>query len=439
VILERKIYSDLKKWTMQTTRKPLLLRGARQVGKTHSVRNLGKEFENFVEINFEENRELAVFFSSSLTPQKITDQLSQYTGQSIVPGQTLLFFDEIQACPDALRSLRFFYEKMPDLAVVAAGSLLEFALSEIPSFGVGRISSMFMYPVSFFEFLDATENQLLRKAIQNAGFKNPLSEPLHNKAMKLLRSYMVLGGLPEVVDNYARTGNTVVSQKMIDELIRTFRDDFAKYKTRVATEKIDATFNSTAFQAGSKFVYNAVGDGSTTGFSTALELLNKAGLAEKVFHSSSRGIPLKAQIKPNKFKVLPFDTGVYQRLTGLDIPGFLVADDTEIVNKGAIAEIYVGLMLMQTFPNHMKPDSFYWQREEKGSNAEVDYVIEHNGKIFPIEVKASKRGSMQSMQLFLKERGFHAGIRIAGENFSSYQDILVVPLYAVENIRELIQ
>ncbi len=148
--MERKIYSDLKKWAVQKTRKPLLLRGARQVGKTHSVRNLGKEFENFVELNFEENRELAVFFSSSLTPQKITDQLSQYTGQSIVPGQTLLFFDEIQACPDALRSLRFFYEKMPDLAVVAAGSLLEFALSEIPSFGVGRISSMFMYPVSFF-------------------------------------------------------------------------------------------------------------------------------------------------------------------------------------------------------------------------------------------------------------------------------------------------
>lgn len=420
------------------TRKPLLLRGARQVGKTYSIRELGKEFDSFVEINFEENREASVFFSSSLNPRNIVDQLSQYTGQSIVPGKTLLFFDEIQACPDALRSLRFFYEKMPNLAVAAAGSLLEFAISEIPSFGVGRISSMFMYPVSFFEFLDATENQPLRTAIQNADFKNPLSEPLHNKAMKLLRTYMILGGLPEIVENYARTQDAVIAQKMIDQMILNFRDDFAKYKTKTATEKIEATFNSTALQAGSKFVYSAVGLGSTTGFSTALELLNKAGLAIKVFHSSCRGIPLKAQIKPNRFKVLPFDTGVYQRLVGLDIPAFLVADNTDLVNKGALAEIYAGLMLIQTIPSHLKADSFYWQREAKGSNAEVDYVIEHNGNIFPLEVKASKRGSMQSMQLFLKERGLKTGIRIAGEQFSTYQNIKVIPLYAVENIRRLI-
>ncbi|HNW83431.1 MAG TPA: AAA family ATPase [bacterium] len=436
--MERKVYSKLKDWAVQKTRKPLLLRGARQVGKTYAVRMLGKEFDNFVEINFEENREVAVFFSSSLTPQNIVEQLAQYTGQSIVPGKTLLFLDEIQSCPDALRSIRFFYEKMPDLAVIAAGSLLEFTLSEIPSFGVGRISSIFMYPVTFFEFLDATDNRLLRTAIQNAGFGNPLAQPLHNKAMKLLRTYMILGGLPEVIDNYSRTGDALVSQRMIDELILTFRDDFAKYKTRVATEKIDATFNSLAFQAGSKFIYNAVGEGSTTGFSTALDLLTKAGLALKVFHSSCRGIPLKAQIKPNKFKVLPFDTGVYQRLMGLDIPAYLVADDIELVNKGAIAEIFAGLMLLQTFPSHIKPDSFYWQREEKGSNAEVDYVIEHNGRVFPIEVKASKRGSMQSLQLFLKERDLKTGIRIAGEQFSTYQNIKVIPLYAVENIRELL-
>jgi predicted AAA+ superfamily ATPase len=437
-MLQRRIFSSLRGWVDLETRKPLLLRGARQVGKTYSIRQLGKEFDSFVEINFEENREASVFFSSSLNPQNIVDQLSQYTGQSIVPGKTLLFFDEIQACPDALRSLRFFYEKMPNLAVAAAGSLLEFAISEIPSFGVGRISSMFMYPVSFFEFLDATENQTLRTAIQNADFKNPLSEPLHNRAMKLLRTYMILGGLPEVVENYARTQDAVISQIMIDQMILNFRDDFAKYKTKTATEKIEATFNSTALQAGSKFIYNAVGPGSTTGFSTALELLNKAGLVIKVFHSSCRGIPLKAQIKPNKFKVLPFDTGIYQRLVGLDIPAFLVADNIDLVNKGALAEIYAGLMLIQTVPSHLKADSFYWQREAKGSNAEVDYVIEHNGNIFPLEVKASKRGSMQSMQLFLKERGLETGIRIAGEQFSAYKNIKVLPLYAVENIRELI-
>ena len=436
--MERKIYSELKKWVAQKARKPLLLRGARQVGKTYSVRYLGSQFENFVEINFEEDREVSLFFNSSLMPQNIIDQLSQYTSIPIIPGKTLLFFDEIQACPDALRSLRFFYEKMPELHVIAAGSLLEFALSEIPSFGVGRISSMFMYPMSFFEFLDATGNKILREAIQKADFTAPLALPLHNKSMKLLRTYMTLGGLPEVIYNYVSSSDAFTSQKIIDELLITFRDDFAKYKTRVSTEKIDATFNSTAFQAGSKFTYNAVGEGSTTGFSTALDLLNKAGLAIKVFHSSSRGIPLKAQIKPNKFKVLPFDTGVFQRLMGLDIPSFITNDDAELVNKGALAEVYTGLMLMQTLPCYIRPDSFYWQREKRGSSAEVDYVIEQNGKIFPIEVKSSSRGSMQSMQLFLKERGFETGIRIAGEQFSEYQNIKVVPLYAVENIREIL-
>lgn len=436
--MERKIYAELKNWAAKKARKPLILRGARQVGKTYSVRYLGSQFENFVEINFEEDRETLLFFNSSLAPKNIIDQLSQYTSIPIIPGKTLLFFDEIQACPDALRSLRFFYEKMPDLHVIAAGSLLEFALSEIPSFGVGRISSMFMYPMSFFEFLDATGNKILREAIQKAHFTEPLSLPVHNKSMKLLRTYLTLGGLPEVIYNYVSNSDAFTSQKIIDELLITFRDDFAKYKTRISTEKIDATFNATAFQAGSKFKYNAVGEGSTTGFSTALDLLNKAGLAIMAYHSSSRGIPLKAQIKPNKFKVLPFDVGVFQRLMGLDIPSFITNDDVELVNKGAIAEVYAGLMLMQTFPSYIRPDSFYWQREKRGSNAEVDYVIEHNGKIFPIEVKSSSRGSMQSMQLFLKERGLDTGIRIAGEQFSEYQNIKVVPLYAVENIRAII-
>jgi uncharacterized protein len=436
--VERNIFLELKNWAKEEDRKPLLLRGARQVGKTYAVRELGKLFENFVEVNFEENDEVKLFFDSSLAPQHIVEQIAQYNGESIIPGKTLLFLDEIQACPNAIKALRFFYEKMPELHVIAAGSLLEFALSEIPSFGVGRISSIFMYPVSFFEFLDATGNQLLREAIQNAGFKNPLALPLHSKAMKILRTYMTLGGLPEIVDKYLKTSDAVSSQKKIDELILTFRDDFAKYKTKISTEKIDATFNSTAFQAGSKFVYNAVGNESSTGYATALDLLNKAGLAVKVIHSSSRGIPLKAQVKFNKFKVLPFDTGIYHRMLGLDIPSFVISDDLELVNKGALAEIYVGLMLLHTFPNHIKPDLFYWQREKKGSNAEVDYVVENNGKIFPVEVKASSRGSMQSMQIFLSERGFETGIRIAGEPFSEYQNIKVVPLYAVENIRQLL-
>jgi len=436
--MNRRIDVEFQNWHRQPSRKPLLVRGARQVGKTYSVRAFGREFSSFVEVNLEEFPQLGIFFENDQNPKTIIEKLSQYVGEAIVPGKTLLFLDEIQACPNALRSLRFFYEQMPDLAVVSAGSLLEFALAEIPSFGVGRISSLFMYPMSFFEFLDAVGEGLLGDAIRQADWHQPLAQPLHQKAMALLRTYMVLGGLPEGLAYYAENSDALGVQKILDELLVTLMDDFAKYKGRISTDRMDATFKAITLQMGRKFSFSAVGEGSTTGFSTALDLLVKAGLAIKVYHSSCRGVPLAAQIKPSRFKVLPLDCGLYQRVMRLDLQSYLVGRDIDLVNKGPLAELYVGLALLSTFPNHVRPELHYWHREQRGSNAEVDYVFEHKGRAYPVEVKASKRGGMQSLRLFLAERGLDHGIRIAGEAFASYEKIRVVPLYAAENLRILL-
>jgi predicted AAA+ superfamily ATPase len=230
----RNIDSDLLAWSKEPDHKVLLLRGARQVGKSSAVRNLGKQFEYFLEVNFEEDREVRRFFEGgSLSPLPIIEKLSIKYGVPIVAGKTLLFFDEIQACIPAISSLRFFYEKMPELHVVAAGSLLEFALEEIPSFGVGRITSMFMYPFSFYEFLTALGEDMLLNAIRKADSTNPLHEVIHNKTIELLKRFLVVGGMPEAVVKYVKTTDLLQVQKVLNSLLVSLKNDFAKYKKQV--------------------------------------------------------------------------------------------------------------------------------------------------------------------------------------------------------------
>src|SRR3989339_1841383 len=198
--MERKIYKYLLEWKDKKDRKPLLLRGARQVGKTYAIRELGRQFDHFLEVNFEENREIKSIFAGTLDPAPIIEKLIPYFGVPVVPGKTLLFLDEIQACPDALRSLRFFHEKLPGLHVAAAGSLLEFALEEIPSFGVGRIEILFMHPMTFLEFLLATENEPLVRSVESASPSGPVDPALHQKLLDRFKIHQMVGGLPAVVD-----------------------------------------------------------------------------------------------------------------------------------------------------------------------------------------------------------------------------------------------
>ncbi|MCK5581167.1 MAG: ATP-binding protein [Candidatus Omnitrophica bacterium] len=433
--MKRNIERNLLAWKKEHNRKSLLIRGARQVGKTYSLRSLGKSFKHYLEVNFEEDRTVKQFFSGSLDPAAICQKLSAYYGIPVISGDTLLFFDEIQACPEALSSLRFFYEKMPDLHVAAAGSLLEFAISEIPSHGVGRIRSLFMYPLSFDEFLNACGEAGLIEIKSKASGKYPLDDIFHQKLIDYLKIFYILGGMPEIVNEYSKTKDILICQTKLNDLIETLKDDFAKYKKRAPVQRLNEVYNSVALQAGSKFKFSNIESFSChNSLKESLELIIQAGLAYKAYHTSAQGIPLGAQIKINKFKVLLNDPGIHQKLTGLNISDIIAAENFNIINKGCLAEIFVGTEILKYAPPDRKNQLFYWHKEQRGSNAEVDYLIQKNEEILPVEVKSGTKGQMQSMRIFLKSHNLNRGIRISLENFACYENITVCPLYAVSNI-----
>jgi len=422
-------------WKKNPYRKTLLLRGARQVGKTYSVREFAKGFKYYLEINFESDKSVHDFFKYDLNPDLICQNLSVYYDIPIVDGETLLFFDEIQTCLPAISSLRFFYEKRPTLHLVAAGSLLEFALSEIPSFGLGRINSIFMYPLSFNEFLWACDEEKLCLLKQNANPENPLNPAFHSKIINYLKQFLLTGGLPEVVNTFIRTSDLRKAQISLDELITGLDDDFAKYKKLVPVSRLRDVFGSVVKQSGNKFNYSRVyTNANHPQIKEAFNLLEMAGLVYKIEHTSANGIPLGAQVNHKKFKAILFDHGVFQRLLGLNLSNHLLANDFSAINKGNLAEQFVGTEFIKSGPFRSKPNLYYWHKEKRGSSAEVDYIIQNNEVVVPVEVKSGTQGKMQSLWSFLKEKDLQSGIRISLENFSQYNKIKVFPLYSVENI-----
>lgn len=434
LFMNRAIDENLRQWKLEPKRKPIIVRGARQVGKTYSIRQLGKTFSHFVEVNFEKERPLAGLFSGSLAPKPICEKLSVYFQTPIKPESTLLFFDELQACPDAIRSLRFFQEDFPELHVIAAGSLLEFALSEIPSHGVGRLSNLFMYPLSFEEFLEALGHGELIRMIHGATAKQPLDDLFHQRLLDILRIFLVIGGMPEVVLRYVEQRDILACQRLLDDIILTAKDDFAKYKKRAPLNRLDEVFHAIAFQTGNKFKYSTIDPAvKSTVYKDCLDMLAQAGLVYKIHHTSAQGIPLGAQVKPNMFKALLFDVGIQQRLQRNDIAAFLMASSPRDINKGPIAEAFTGTELIKYGPANLPPSLYYWHREARSSNAEVDYLLQKNGEIIPVEVKSGSKGQMQSMHLFMAERNLRMGIRVSTEKHNTYGAITTVPLYAIRN------
>ena len=435
---KRKIDHELESWASANERKPLLLRGARQVGKTSAVRHLGEKFKHFVQVDFNERHDVHYLFEGTYSPQEICQMLSVLLRTPIVAGETLLFFDEIQACPPAINRLRYFFEKFPELHLIAAGSLLEFALETLPSYGVGRVRSIFMYPFSFEEYLWATGNEALATMINASSPDKPLPQPIHEQALRLLRVFLVIGGMPAVVARYCEDGNLLECQNILSELVLSFSDDFAKYRNKVPSSRIDATFRSIAEQGLGKFVYNRVDtDSSTSQIKTAVETLVLAGLVYPVTHSSANGIPLGAEINEKYRRMILLDTGLLQRILNLDISDILSSNDIQVVNRGAIAETFIGTELVKSASCYSPYPLYCWHREKAGSNAEVDYVVQLGARILPVEVKSGSKGSMQSMRLFMEAKGIAKGIRTSLENFSCYDDILVYPLYAIRNIHVL--
>ncbi len=436
---KRRIDEALLSWAKSTDRKPLLLRGARQVGKTSAVRHLGETFEKFVEIDLNERTDLHSLFAPQLSPQQICDGLSIATGEKITAGTTLLFLDEIQACPEAINKLRYFYEKFPELHLVATGSLLEFTLENLPSFGVGRIESLYMYPFSFEEFAGATNNNLLFDAIKTASFQNPLLPVIHEQAIDLLKIFLSIGGMPEVVAMYVKNKNLFDCQKVLNTLINSYKTDFVKYRKRIDPTLINDVWMSVAEQGHGKFVYSLVNrELRSETIRQALQTLVLAGLVYPVVHSSSNGLPLGAEVNRKYSRMIMLDTGIMQRLLNLNLTEFLLAKDFSTINKGALAEVFVGTELIKSAPFDSQAELYCWHREDKTGNAEIDYVTEFDGNVLPIEVKSGTRGSMQSLRLFLTQKKLTQGWRVSLENFSQYGDISVVPLYAIGCIMKTI-
>ena len=436
--LGRAIDPKLVEWKNDPDRKPLLLRGARQVGKSSTVKELGKHFEYFLEINFEkkESKDAKAIFERSSSPKRICDELSIIYEIPVIPGRTLLFLDEIQSCTSAISSLRFFYEEYPELHVVAAGSLLEFALQEIPSYGVGRIRSMFLYPFSFVEFLWAMNLNMLADSLRKSSPENPFSDARHNKCLQQLLRFMLIGGMPKVVATFARGGSLLQCQQVLDDLTLSLYDDFSKYKDRVPTSRLREVFSSVIRQTGGKFTYAKASQESNHGqIKESIELLELAGIVYPVTHSSANGLPLAAEMNTKHRKYLIFDTGIYQRFLKLDLGQLLTAENLEQINKGALAELFVGLELLKAAPCTNPTQLYYWQREKPGSSAEVDYIVQCDENIVPLEVKSGTKGAMQSMFQFLSEKKYAYGIRCSMENFGNYQNVKIYPLYGVSIIR----
>ena len=433
--LYRKIDDELLRWKNAEHHKVVLLRGARQVGKSSTVRELGKTFDSYVEINFEKQPQLKAIFEPDRVVERIVKELSFELQTPIIPQKTLLFIDEIQECIPAISALRYFYEDMPDLHVIAAGSLFEFALENTPSYGIGRIRSLFMYPFSYDEFIRAMGYTMLADELKECSPEKPNSDTLHNKYKRLLIEFMLIGGMPEVVSKYVESGSLFECQEVLEDITQAFYNDFAKYKQRANVSLLKEVFSAVIEQTGGKFTYSkASKTANHLQIKECVELLEMAGLIYPVTHTSANGLPLGSQQNTKFRKYLIFDTGIYQRFLKLNLAGAFNAENIEQINKGSFAELLAGLEMVKSSPVNVPLSLYYWQREKTGSNAEVDYVVQQEETIVPVEVKANTKGSMQSMSQFLSEKGSPYGIRTSMENFGTYENVLVYPLYAISQI-----
>jgi predicted AAA+ superfamily ATPase len=424
--MERYVFSNLVAWVKMQRRKPLLLRGARQVGKTWLIEKLAREqFEFYLKVDFEENSELVSLFSGDLNPQKICSELELRTGIDIIAGKTLLFFDEIQICPRAIMALRYFYEKMPDLHVVAAGSLLEFAFSEI-SFPVGRIQSMEVHPMNFSEFLLASNYGKAAEICNNQ--ISEVSNTIHEFLLEQLRIYWLVGGMPECIKEYVNTKSLKKAAEVQDEICETYRLDFNKYKPKTDINCLNAVFSTIAANVGQQIKYTGLAiDFTIPTIKKAYESLLMAQIAKKVKSLSNIGIPLYVYASDKKFKNLFLDIGLMNRVMGIDYNEALSHKNLLAICRGQLAEQFVG----QEFATATNNQLYYWSRDAKNSNAEIDYLMIFEGIIYPVEVKDGPSGKLRSLHLYRETYQpswsvvFHAGQPSVLEN----SNIIFLPLY----------
>lgn len=385
----------------------------------------------------------------------IVQKIAIYINVPIEEGKTLLFLDEIQECPEAIMALRFFKEDYPGLHVIAAGSLLEFTLQELPTFGVGRIHTLFMYPMTFDEFLNANNENGLISMKKQADSQHPLDAAFHEKLIEYFRIYLLVGGMPEAVLAWIKTHNFNQCSHIQEDIILTYEDDFSKYKKRVSPDLLRTTLHGICHQPGEKITFKQISaDYRSSQIREAVRLLTLAGLVIPVIATSGNGIPLDAEANEKNMKILLLDSGLLLSVLQLEgnlaqhlVELIMTGSPQDLVNKGGLVEMVAGLELLRNKPCVQRQKMFYWEKSGN-SIAKIDYLDTFHLKVTPIEIKSGTQGGMKSLWQFMREKRLTEAIRCSFENFGEFtytdpqadnakRHITIIPLYALDNLREM--
>lgn len=436
---QRLIYNQLLDWKAKENRKPLLLMGARQIGKTTILKSFGsKEYEDCLYINLEREEEAHSFFKGSKDPQAILDSLSLFHGAKINPNTTLLILDEIQECRDALTALKYFDEERSSIHIIGAGSLLGLTVANVKSFPVGKVEFIDMYPMSFSEYLYSAD-QKLHQTYHHFLDKETietLPTAFFNPLQNIFKEYLLYGGMPEVAATYLNDRNMVNAQEIQERILRAYEMDFVKHADKTTSAKIKQTWEVLPAQLASenkKFIYGIIRKGARASeFEKAIQWLNEAGLTYQVNRIKKVGLPLKAYEDFSSFKLYVFETGLLIRLARLDPRVFVLGDELFTEFKGAIAENYVCTALKKEFG--WVP--YYWT---SGGMAEIDFLLESINNIIPLEVKSGNATKAKSLGVYKKKYSPKLRIRISNLNLKITDDLLNIPLFYAEHTKYLVE
>lgn len=454
--VDRQATTNLGRWFASRRRKPLVLRGARQVGKSTLVRLFARQQGlALCEVNLERHLTLEPVFQS-LDLDAIRGELEAIAGRSILEPGTLLFLDEIQATPSSLPALRYLHEDFPDVPIIAAGSLLEFTLAEHDfSMPVGRIDYRHLGPMTFCEFLQAVEPSLV-DYLRRLSFEGGVPEAAHRKLSERQRQYLFVGGMPEAVLAFQESRSLEEAGHVHRRIVSTYEDDFAKYARRQDLMRLQRIFRMIPRQVGRKVKYaNFSRENHTRNVKFAIELLEKARICTRVFASHCSGVPLTADIDEFTYKLLFLDVGLVNHICGVDWLDLSRMDDLQLVNEGAVAEQFIGQHLAYSGQGLHPPQLVYWLRERRKANAEVDYVVSSGSAIYPVAVKAGRSGTLRSLHQFAAAGKSEVAVRF-DTNPPSRQDVshkapvgatqrqtafvlLSLPLYAVGELDRLLR
>jgi len=433
--IRRKALEQMAEWKTKPSRKPLLLTGIRQVGKTWLLKHFGKKyFVDTAYFNFERQEELSQFFRTTRDPGRIIDNLSLVHGRAIQPQKTLIIFDEIQESGEALNSLKYFCEEAPEYAVACAGSLLGVAFGHDKSFPVGKVDFLQVYPVTFSEFL-SEEAPDLYSYLEQIDKPEPIPEIFFNPLCEKLKMYFISGGMPEAVATLLGARDTNATQAVLQSVISSYQLDFSKHVEKKDIPKINYIWNSLPSQLArenKKFLYQAVRPGARAReYEDALLWLSNAGLVTKVYCSEKPGIPLTAYDDLTAFKVYLPDVGVLRRLSLLDPVAFSEGNRMFTEFKGALTENYI----LSGLTGQFEPIPRYWR---SGNKAEVDFLIQYRNQVIPVEVKSDENIRSKSLAYYKKEYTPGLSVRFSLRNLKKDEGLINIPLFMVDYARKII-